>query len=219
MCRCCRFRTSIYKTCAWPYFNDHSVKEISMARLTPSQSSQKRQAMNAGLINRFRRDGYAGASLAELGAATGLAKASLYHRFPGGKPDIGRAALAEAGRRFTDLVLRPLQSAAPARERLHLMRDGLVKYYSSSDPQQAQSCLMNTMTIGDGASLFGSDIAATIAAWQKLIESALRDLGRTPDSAVLEARDLIARVQGTLVLAQIEGGLDLQVAWAELASA
>jgi TetR/AcrR family transcriptional regulator, lmrAB and yxaGH operons repressor len=192
-----------------------------MARLTPTQSSQKRQAMNAGLVETFRRWGYDGASLTGLGVATGLAKASLYHRFPGGKPDIGRAALAEAGRRFTDLVLRPLQDKAPARDRLAAMRDGLVRYYSTPAPDLAaggtQSCLMNTMTIGDGASLFSTTIAATIAAWQRLIETALRELGRTPGSATLEARDIIARVQGTLVLAQIEGGADLKQAWAELA--
>jgi TetR/AcrR family transcriptional regulator, lmrAB and yxaGH operons repressor len=190
-----------------------------MARLTPLQSSQKRQAMNAGLVRTFRRSGYEGASLADLSSATSLAKASLYHRFPGGKPDIGKAALAEAGRRFTDLVLRPLQGSAPARERLQTMRDGLIVYYTDTSSQSAHACLMNTMTIGDGARLFGADIAATIAAWQRLVEKALRELGRTPASATLESRDIIARVQGTLVLAQIEGNLDLSQAWTELAGA
>ncbi len=36
----------------------------------------------------FRRDGYDGASIARLSAATGLGKASLYHYFPGGKQDM-----------------------------------------------------------------------------------------------------------------------------------
>jgi TetR/AcrR family transcriptional regulator, lmrAB and yxaGH operons repressor len=190
-----------------------------VARLTPTQASQKRQALNAGLVETFRRSGYEGASLTDLGAATGLAKASLYHRFPGGKPDIGKAALVEAGRRFTDLVLRPLQNSAPARERLVAMREGLIRYYGDDGDGKPHACLMNSMTIGDGAALFGSTIAATISAWQRLIETALRELGRTPESATLEARDIICRVQGTLVLAQIEGGLDLRQAWAELAGA
>jgi TetR/AcrR family transcriptional regulator, lmrAB and yxaGH operons repressor len=184
-----------------------------MARLTAAQAGQKRQALNAGLVETFRRNGYVGASLSDLGAACGLAKASLYHRFPDGKPEMGRAALLEAGRRFTDQVLRPLQGTAPARQRLTQMRDGLVRYYSGGTP----TCLMNSMTIGDGAGLFGDEIAATIAAWQRLIEAALKELGRTPESAMLEARDIIIRVQGTLVLARIEGGLDLAQAWAELA--
>ena len=49
----------------------------------------------------FRADGYEGASLSRLSEATGLKKASLYHRFPGGKEqmaseildwDVGRLA-------------------------------------------------------------------------------------------------------------------------------
>lgn len=186
-----------------------------MARLTTDQANKKRQALNLGLVETFRRSGYEGASLTELGAACGLAKASLYHRFPDGKPEMGRAALLEAGRKFTDLVLRPLQASIPARQRLDGMRDGLVRYYSSG----TQACLMNTMTIGDGAGLFGSEIAATIAAWQRLIETALKELGRSHESAALEARDIITRVQGTLVLARIEGALNLAEAWAELAAA
>ncbi len=186
-----------------------------MARLTADQATAKRQALNSGLVETFRRNGYAGASLTELGTACGLAKASLYHRFPDGKPEMGRAALLEAGRRFTDLVMRPLQGTAPARQRLVAMQEGLVRYYSSGTP----SCLMNTMTIGEGAVLFGAEIAATIAAWQKLIEAALRELGRTPESAAHEAIGIITRVQGTLVLARIQGGLDLAQAWSELATA
>ncbi len=184
-----------------------------MARLTSDQASQKRQALNLGLVETFRRSGYEGASLADLGVACGLAKASLYHRFPDGKPEMGRAALLEAGRRFTDQVLRPLQGSSSARQRLEGMRDGLIRYYSTG----TQACLMNTMTLGDGSALFGAEIAATIAAWQRLMETALKELGRTPDTAASEARDIIARVQGTLVLARIEGGLDLSQAWAELA--
>jgi len=37
------------------------------------------------LTDVFRNVGYDGASLAVLADATGLKKASLYHRFPGGK--------------------------------------------------------------------------------------------------------------------------------------
>ncbi|TGQ06111.1 helix-turn-helix domain-containing protein, partial [Mesorhizobium sp. M00.F.Ca.ET.217.01.1.1] len=39
----------------------------------------------------FREHGYEGASLALIGAATGLGKGSLYHFFPGGKEEMARA--------------------------------------------------------------------------------------------------------------------------------
>ncbi len=183
-----------------------------MARLTAAAAGQKRQTLNAGLIRIFRDNGYEGASLVALSSATGLAKASLYHRFPDGKPEMGRTALAEAGRRFTDLVLKPLQSRLPARERLHAMVAGLLVYYENDAP----ACLMNTMTLGSGEALFGPDIRATMLAWQRLMETAYIDIGETPDHAARHAQKIIITVQGTLVLARIRSDMVLAAAWADL---
>jgi TetR/AcrR family transcriptional regulator, lmrAB and yxaGH operons repressor len=183
-----------------------------MARLTAALAGQKRQTLNAGLINTFRDNGYDGASLTALSAATGLAKASLYHRFPDGKPEMGRTALAEAGRRFTELVLKPLQSRLPARERLHAMVAGLLAYYADSAP----ACLMNTMTLGSGEALFGTNIRATMLAWQRLMESTYIEIGESPDHAARHAQKIIITVQGTLVLARIRGDIALAAAWADL---
>ncbi|WP_164094666.1 TetR family transcriptional regulator, partial [Serratia marcescens] len=41
----------------------------------------------------FREHGYEGASLAVIGARTGLGKGSLYHAFPGGKEEMASAVL------------------------------------------------------------------------------------------------------------------------------
>jgi TetR/AcrR family transcriptional regulator, lmrAB and yxaGH operons repressor len=152
-----------------------------------------------GLIETFKTYGYDGATLTDLAVATGLAKPSLYHRFPAGKPDMARAALAESGRRFTDLVLRPLRSRAPALERLNAMAEGLDSYYARGAP----GCLMNSLTLGSGQLLFGPAIAATIAAWTDLMAAAFVDLGRDPQIATERAREIVAKVQGALVIARI----------------
>jgi TetR/AcrR family transcriptional regulator, lmrAB and yxaGH operons repressor len=160
--------------------------------------AERQRAVTHSMSAVFQRGGYDGASLSSLGAVTGLAKASLYHRFPGGKPDMGRAVLADAGRRFADLVLRPLQMEAPPTLRLRHMLDGLASYYAGAD-----SCLMNALTLGDGADLFGKDIRLTINAWVKLMASALEEMGHSPDAARDEADDIVCRVQGALVLARL----------------
>ena len=51
------------------------------------------QEILTGLMSVFRSKGYDGASLNELAEATGLKKASLYHRFPGGKKEMTTAVL------------------------------------------------------------------------------------------------------------------------------
>jgi TetR/AcrR family transcriptional regulator, lmrAB and yxaGH operons repressor len=174
-----------------------------MARPKNIDTAARTAALMDGVIETFKRKGYDGASLSDLGAATGLAKASFYHRFPSGKPEIGRAALAESGKRFTQAVLRPLQSDAPPSERLRAMYDGVLDYYSGS----TQACLMNTMTLGDGAALYGKDIKHTIAAWQKLIAACFTDVSE--EQARTRAQDIIIRIQGALVLARMSGREDV----------
>src|SRR5947209_5229638 len=59
-------------------------------------SSLTREEVIDRLMDVFRRLAYDGASLAEFSKATGLGKSSLYHYFPGGKEDMGRAVLGRA---------------------------------------------------------------------------------------------------------------------------
>lgn len=170
-----------------------------MARPKVDDPHARRLEILDGLIAVFKRRGYDGASLADLAEATGIAKASLYHRYPGGKPELGRAALAEAGRRFTLLILKPLQGHEPAAGRLTAMLAGVARFHAGATP----ASLMNTLTLGDGLALFGKDIRNTITAWQRLIARALEELGRPADAARLEAEDAIARIEGALVLARL----------------
>jgi AcrR family transcriptional regulator len=68
-----------------------------------------------------RREGYDGASLAELSKATGLGKSSLYHHFPDGKNDMVAAVLDHrrrpSRRRFARCASLALLRPAQAHER------------------------------------------------------------------------------------------------------
>src|ERR1043166_4492360 len=62
----------------------------------------------------FRRKGYDGASYSDLMKATGLVKASLYHRFPGGKAEMVDRILSEVDREFSEYVVKPaFEAGAP----------------------------------------------------------------------------------------------------------
>ena len=50
----------------------------------------------------FRRQGYSGTGLRDILAASGVARGSLYHYFPGGKEQIGAAAVTAAGGLVTE---------------------------------------------------------------------------------------------------------------------
>ena len=56
------------------------------------------------LSNVFRDVGYEAATLTMLAQATGLQKASLYHRFPEGKEQMAREVLQDAAAWLADLA-------------------------------------------------------------------------------------------------------------------
>ena len=53
----------------------------------------------------FQDHGYQGASLSLIAEATGLGRASLYHRFPGGKTDMAVAVLDRRSRSWFSVIL------------------------------------------------------------------------------------------------------------------
>ena len=57
------------------------------------------QELMERLAKVFRNYGYEGASMTVLAKVTGLQKASLYHRFPGGKQDAEDADVTAAANR------------------------------------------------------------------------------------------------------------------------
>src|SRR4030081_3788169 len=55
------------------------------------------ERMVASATELFRMHGYNGTGLRDVIAHSGAPRGSLYHHFPGGKAELGRAALALAG--------------------------------------------------------------------------------------------------------------------------
>jgi len=159
------------------------------------------EAVADALVERFRRDGYAGASLRDLAADTGLKPASLYHRFPAGKPDLALAALARAGESFGQLVLAPLAGGASPAERLRASADGVARFYSDG----ALACVLAVLALSDAPMPVRERIAAMLGGWRAVLAATLAQAGA--DAAEAEAGDRIAAVQGALVLRR--AGADL----------
>lgn len=158
---------------------------------------------NDALIDRlsatFRDVGYEAASLALLSEATGLKKASLYHRFPGGKEQMGLEVLQEAGRWLTEHVLEPLAGEGSPRERITSMARELDAFYRGGK----QACLLNLLssTIGE-ASPFKASIRQMFEAFVDALASVVAEAGYSATTARDRAERGVALIQGSLVLAR-----------------
>ena len=153
------------------------------------------------LLQVFRREGYDGASLARLSAATGLGRSSLYHHFPRGKEDMAEAVLALSGSRVDRLVLEPLAAPGPARDRLVAMAKGFGEFYESGQA----ACLIELFGVGTTGTQFIPHLTGSIANFVNAISSVLIEAGQSEPQAHRRAEDALVAIQGSLVLARASG--------------
>lgn len=152
----------------------------------------------------FRRDGYDGASIARLSAATGLGKASLYHYFPGGKADMAAAVLAHLGEQFEALILAPLRGSAAPEERLNRMILGLSEFYDRG----RKACVIDLFAIGRLRETLGPDLAGAIEGWTGVLAGVLEDAGVPAERALERAEDAVIAVEGALVVSRARDAVD-----------
>ena len=147
----------------------------------------------------FRQEGYDAASLGRLATATGLQKASLYHRFPGGKAQMAREVLSAAHRWLDAHVLTPLRGDGPPAARIQAMIAELDRFYEGG----TQACLLNILSSPPMGQVPFDDLVRTaLEDWAAALATALRDHGLASAEAESRAWRALAQVQGSLVLAR-----------------
>ncbi len=146
----------------------------------------------------LREQGYQGASLSRLANATGLKRASLYHRFPGGKEEMAATALHEVGQFLTDEVLASLYTDLPVATRLAQYVDGLSLFYQDG----WRSCLLDVLSLGEGTLPFRAKIDELITGWIAAMAHVSRDSGFNEATAQQRAEEAVMLIEGALVVSR-----------------
>ena len=150
------------------------------------------------LMGVFQSVGYDGASLSELATATGLQKASLYHRFPNGKQAMATAVLDHVAELIDHQLADVLQSSAPVQTRLTTALTVVHQIYDGG----RLACVLRALSHGTAAGLFREPIAAIFTMWVAAFAHLARDFGFEAGAAQRLAESTLIRVQGSLILAQ-----------------
>jgi len=161
-------------------------------------SRTSRQEILQKLSRVFRRDGYAGASLADLAGAVGLGKASLYQKFPDGKVQMGAEVLAEIGRLFETEVLAPVRQPGPVDTRFANMLACVRRFYEDGK----LSCVLDTLSVGEAGPLYRDALSQAIKHWQQALITLGREAGFSPSKAAVWAEEFVITIEGALVLAR-----------------
>lgn len=171
--------------------------------MRPSRNS--RQEILQKLSQVFRRDGYTGASLADLAGAVGLGKASLYQKFPQGKVQIGAEVLAETGRIFEMEVLGPLREPAPTGVRFSRMLAATRKFYEEGK----LSCVLDTLSLGEAGPLYRDGLSFAIKRWREALTDLAKEAGLSAAKASVWAEEVVIAIEGSLVLARAGNDPDI----------
>ena len=146
----------------------------------------------------FREYGFAGTSLAQITARTGLGKGSLYHFFPNGKEEMAKAVLDDVAQWFEQNVFVPLRDSEDPAAGIAHMFDATSAFFHAG----RRICLVGTFALDDTRDRFAAEVSDYFAAWSKALAAALRRAGFNTVDAHAIAEDVVLGIQGALVLAR-----------------
>lgn len=149
----------------------------------------------------FRQQGYEGTSLNDLAAASGLEKASLYYRFPGGKKEIALAAAAHVGEWFEDNIFAPLHEAGPPADRIKIVTRKLRSFYGDGE----KPCVLDSLSLRGGPPELAAALSSASKAWIEAFASIARESGLSRKLADDRAHQALIQIEGSLVLSRVTG--------------
>lgn len=162
-----------------------------------------------GLLLVLRAKGYDGASLSDLATATGLKKASLYHRFPGGKQEMTEAVLAYVAEWVEINILQVLtddRQAAPERLQAALQHIDALYHRGKS------ICIFRALSTHTGLELFGQQIRSGMEKYITAFTRLGEDVGMDTEQARRAAVQTLIDIQGALIVSK---GLQQQTLFGE----
>lgn len=149
----------------------------------------------------FRAQGYEGASLHRIAEATGLEKASLYYRFPGGKQDMVAAVMNNTKRWFQGQVFDPLERPGKPARKVRLVAQRLREFYGDG----SKSCVLETLSLPGGSAALREAVRGALRAWLRAFTDIAREAGASGAEARERAERAIIEIEGSLVLARVLG--------------
>ncbi len=162
-------------------------------------SKVKNNEAIAAIRDVFREQGFDGASLTLLAEATGLQRASLYHRFPDGKDGMAVAVIDNVADYLEREVFASLESDSTWQDRLGVMCEQLDAYYNGGQTL----CLLSAFSFGSVPEQVRRKAPRMIGRWQDCLVVLAVDAGQSESHAQILAEQILVEIQGGLILATL----------------
>lgn len=159
------------------------------------------EEFQAKALELFRTYGFQGVSLKDLAEATGLEKASLYYRFPGGKDEIVMAVATDVVRWFEENVFAPLAGDGTPRRRVLFVCERLREFYGNG----SKSCITDVLSIPGASADLKAALKAAMQRWLQAFADVARQSGLSPALSRARAEEAVVRFEGALVVTRVLG--------------
>ena len=152
-----------------------------------------------GLTQEFRSKGYEGASLKDLADATGLKKASLYHRFPNGKQEMANAVLNHLGNWVDENVFQALKDE---NNNPHIRLKNALSQVRALYDRGNKSCILRALSMQSGLELFQNQVQNSMKEWVEAFKTIGLAFNQSKENADKNALRALIEIQGGLVVAK-----------------
>ena len=159
------------------------------------------QELLSKLAEVFRARGYDGASLGDLAEAAELEKASLYHRFPGGKEEMVTAVIASVDECFEENLFAPLRAPGEPTEKAQAAALFFKTFYDDGK----KACTLDTLSLPSAIPAIRSLLQRSATALLNSLAGLARESGFPAAEAKLRAQRAIVLLEGSLVYARALG--------------
>lgn len=190
----------------------------------PSAASpaRKRGASRTRLISAaaqlFQEQGFAATGLSEVLDRAQTPKGSLYHHFPGGKAELGVAAMESAGQVLHQTLTARQENQGSSAGAIRAFAQDLAGWLEGSD--YTRGCPIATVAL-EQANGAPELVAAIRSAFDRVIKGLADQLvaeGQTPERAHQLATLCLSTLEGALILARSQHSSDpVRMAGEELA--
>jgi TetR/AcrR family transcriptional repressor of lmrAB and yxaGH operons len=156
----------------------------------------------------FRLQGYHGTALHDVLAAGGSPRGSLYFHFPGGKEEIGEAALTLAGEAVRQAIAHAAETSESALTFLTRVARGMASDLEKSGYQEGCPIATTALETAAQSDVLGAATRGAFQKWENEIKRGLERFGMSPDEAESTATTVLSLLEGALLLARTYRSLE-----------
>jgi TetR/AcrR family transcriptional repressor of lmrAB and yxaGH operons len=173
----------------------------------PKATDSKGKTLAAAALL-LRQQGYHGTALHDILAAGGSPRGSLYFHFPGGKEEIGEAALTIAGEAVRQAIAQAADTSEGAEVFLIRVARGMASDLEKSDFKEGCPIATTALETSAQSEALGTATRTAFQKWETEIKRGLMRFGMTNESAEEVATTVLSQLEGALLLARTYRSLE-----------